>query len=165
MKPLDVGAELHAELDRARIAVAPDAGGPCDGDHRSSTGRSARPAPTVTVMPADGHLEVAAVVDGAAEEGDAAGGAGLPREGPVSRPSRALPGRAAVGRDLDAADRRRPPSAAVPVIVTYVFAGTPAPFAGDVIVEVGATVSVDAVRRDQARPGASAAGRPCRRTG
>ena len=59
-----------------------------------------------------------------------------------------------------------PLSVAVPVIVTVVPSATVAPAAGEVIVEVGAVVSVDARGARSARLiERRAAARPCRRTG
>ena len=56
-----------------------------------------------------------------------------------------MPGEPVVGRHLDAANRPPPVSAAVPVIVTGVPTWTTVPAAGEVIVDVGAVVSVEAV--------------------
>ena len=67
-----------------------------------------------------------------------------------------MPGRAAVGGDLDAATTPPPESVAVPLIVTVLPFAMVAPADGEVIVEVGGVVSVGAVAAT--RPDISVAG-------
>ena len=136
---VDIGSELHAQLGRTVVVVL----GP---GHRGSEDRTR--AVRLSSTERDRHagarcLAVQAVVDCAALDRGGPRRWSTPRERPAGAPCGGSPGRPAVGGHLDAADG---PAAGVrcrPVIVTV--PETVSPLPGEVIVEVGALVSVDAV--------------------
>ena len=138
----DVGREIGAEFDSAGIVVRRAPRSLTRGPDASTDSLTVAP-PTTNVTPRRRLLEVAAVVDGPAEDGDGACAAGRPRKRPVRSAVRALP--------------REPPSTETSTPRDDAAAGVggrsrnrdrrvrrnAAPLAGEVIVEVGATVSVD----------------------
>src|SRR5262249_10333053 len=96
---VEVGLELEADLDRAgravreagRDRVVPDRAGAVAQPHVDGpTGRR--------------RLQIAAVVDRSAEDRRRPDRLRRPAVAPARPPGRAVPGRAAVGRDLDPAD-------------------------------------------------------------
>ena len=107
---------------------------------------------TDTETPADGNLEIAAVVDRAALQDGCAARGRRPRV--ASRLSRPMAGCQVVPLSAETstpATTPPPPSAAVPLITTAVPDSSSDPAAGDMIVELGRVVSVEAVAGDQAR--------------
>ena len=99
-----------------------------------------------------GRFQVAAVVDRAAANRGGAERAGRPVEAPGRGALRDVPRGAAIDRHFDARHDAAAVSVAVPVIVTRLPLWTCAPAAGDVMTDVGANVSVDALAAISGEP-------------